>query len=189
MWSKWRPVQTAAIGAYLVGAAKLTVTNKGRVAAQRGVAKVAVVKGVCTFGALGATWYASRLGSRLHHEAERAQEGGEDGPSRGTTTERAPTGLSREAEDVLRRLRAAQMAVPLLTGVALVADARLGEQQRPSEVLRGIAARVVPDALQALPDKLHVGDAAEALHLPDAVRSLEDVAKQLPETARALVAR
>ena len=68
VWTKWRPIQTAAIGAYLVGAAKLTTTNKGRVLAQRGVARAAAVKGVCTLGALGATWYASHLGSRIHHE-------------------------------------------------------------------------------------------------------------------------
>lgn len=185
VWTKWRPIQTAAIGAYLVGAAKLTTTNKGRVLAQRGVARAAAVKGVCTLGALGATWYASHLGSRIHHEAERAGgERSDDGQ------DRDETGLSEEATAVLGKLRMAQVAVPVLTGVALMADSRLGEQQRPGEVLRGVAARVVPDVLQSLPERLHLGDGGSGpAPLSEAVRSIEEVAKHLPDTARSLVAR
>jgi len=181
VWTRWRPVQTAAIGAYLVGATKLTTTNKGRLLGQRGVGRIAAVKAACTLGALGATWYASHLGSQLHHEVDRPPGAPSDAPD-------STTGLSRESQDTLRRLRMAQIAVPLLTGVALVADSRLGEQQRPAEVLRGVAARVVPDSLQSLPEKL-LGDGAGGLHLPDAVHALEDAAKHLPETARSLVTR
>jgi hypothetical protein len=177
-WSRWQPAQTAAIGVHLVGAAKLTTTNKGRLASQRGVGRWATVKGVCTIGALGATVYAAKLGRQVHLEMERSA-----GPEHAE-----PTQDTAAARGSLRRLRTVQAAVPLLTGVMLVADAKLGEQQRPMQVIRGIAARAVPDALQTLPDSLHPGQAiTEAVrHLPESVRSLPESAKQLPHSARVL---
>jgi hypothetical protein len=177
-WSRWQPVQTTAIGAYLLGAAKLTTTNKGRLASQRGVGRWAMVKGVCTVGALGATVYAGKLGRQVHQEME-----GSAGPEPAEPTQDAAS-----ASASLRRLRTVQAAVPLLTGVMLVADAKLGEQQRPMQVIRGIAARAVPDSLQTLPDSLHPGQAiTEAVrHLPESVRSLPESAKQLPHAARVL---
>jgi hypothetical protein len=172
VWRRWQPVQNAAIGAYLLGAAKLTTTNKGRMFAQRGVGKAAAVKAACTVGALGATFYAARLGRQAHQELER------DG---------------KTSEETMSRLRMAQTAVPVLTGAMLVADARLGEQQRPMQVLRGMAARAVPDALHSLPEAMHVGPALEAVseaarHLPDAARHLPDAVRALPDPAR-LVSR
>jgi hypothetical protein len=176
VWRRWSPVQSAAIGAYLLGSAKLTTTNKGRIAGQRGVAKVAFVKAACTAGALGATYYASKLGKQVHREVERSSTDGS-----------AATGV----EQSMKRLRMAQAAVPLLTGTMLVADARLGEQQRPMQVLRGMAARAVPDSLQSLPDMLHAGPALGAVtgaakHFPEAMQMLPEAAKHLPEAAKHL---
>lgn len=212
-WARWTPVQTAAIGAHLLGAAKLATTNKGRVVGQKGVGKVAVFKAVCTAGALGATVYASKLGKEVHAaSADGSAPGAGTGTVGGGPTSSAPNGSSSSAgasDDTLRRLRAAQVAVPVLTGAMLVADARLGEQQRPMEVLRGMAARAVPDslsdALPSLPDPLSdvlpspptiAGVAAAvkgipeaAKHLPDAARHLPDAARHVPEQARELVSR
>lgn len=184
-WKRWSPVQTAAIAAHLVGSTKLATTNKGRLLAQRGVGKVSVVKTACTAGALAATFYASRLGREVHHDLDEAPAGdGAGGPQDG--------GLPAEVQDKLRRLRLVQLAVPALTGAMLVADSRLGEQQRPMEVLRGVAARAVPDALQSLPDTLqHLPETLQ--HLPAAVPqvrpAVEDLAHQLPEAVRHLVTR
>ena len=185
--TRWTPIQSAAIAAHLVGSTKLATTNKGRLLAQRGVGKVSLVKTLCTAGALGATVYASRLGSEVHRNL--ADAGGSDGGSRGGPDDGA---VPSEVHDQLRRLRLVQLAVPALTGAMLVADSRLGEQQRPLEVLRGVAARAVPDALQSLPDALqhlpasvpaalHVKPAVEELahQLPDAVRHLPDAARHL----------
>lgn len=167
VWRRWSPVQTAAITAHLAGSAKLAMTNKGRLGAQRGVPSAAIVKGVCSVGALGATFYASRLGRKVYAEA---QQRGEADPS-------------AEGSSTIRRLRKVQIAVPVLTGAMIVADARLGEQQRPTEVLKGVAERLVPDALHSIPDALH--------SIPDAMRSVpvadtsRDVISKAGEIGRA----
>jgi len=155
VWRRWSPLQTGAIAAHLAGSVKLATTNKGRLAAQRGVPSVAIVKGVCTVGALGATVYASRLGREVHREEQ----------------DRGDAERSAEGSEKLRRLRKVQAVVPVLTGAMLVADARLGEQQRPTEVLKGVAQRLVPDALHSVPDALH--SVPDALHsVPEALRSV-----------------
>ena len=196
VWKRWSPLQTAAIGAHLVGSTKLATTNKGRLLAQRGVGKVSLVKTLCTAGALGATFYASRLGSEVHRDLTAADR-----------SARAPGGpddgaLPPEVRAKLSRLRVVQVAVPALTGAMLVADSRLGEQQRPLEVLRGVAARAVPDALQSLPDALHsLPEALQslpaalpaALHVKPAVEELAhqlpDAVRHLPDAARHLASR
>lgn len=189
VWKRWSPIQSAAIAAHLVGSTKLSTTNKGRLLAQRGVGKVSLVKTLCTAGALGATVYASRLGSEVHRSLADSASGAE--PSGGPDDGALPS----EVQDQLRRLRLVQLAVPALTGAMLVADSRLGEQQRPLEVLRGVAARAVPDALQSLPDALQHLPAAvpAALHVKPAVEELAhqlpDAVRHLPDAARHLVAR
>jgi hypothetical protein len=193
VWKRWSTVQTAAVGAHLLGSTKLATTNKGRLLAQRGVGKVSLVKTLCTAGALGATLYASRLGSEVHRELHEGDAGGDEVPE--------------QVRAKLGRLRMVQLAVPALTGAMLVADSRLGEQQRPIEVLRGVASRAVPDALQSLPDALQslpdalhglpdalqslpgargVGAAVGELNLPDALKHLPEAARHLPEAARHL---
>jgi hypothetical protein len=201
-WRAWSPVQTVAIGAHLLGSAKLATTNKGRVFGQQGVASVSIVKTACTLGAVGATWYASRLGRQVHERA--AAAAARDREDHGPGAVRSGT-ADRTAEEALRadlqRLRLVQMAVPALTGAMLVADARLGEQQRPMQVLKGMAARAVPDALQSLPDSLpSLPDplqlapalgavAGAAKSLPDAMRSLPESVQHLPDAARSLASR
>ncbi len=160
-WRRWSPVQSVAITAHLVGSARLAMTNKGRLGAQRGVPSAAIVKGVCTVGALGATFYASRLGRDAYEEAQ--QEGEESAVERSAT---------------LRRLRTVQIAVPVLTGAMIVAEARLGEQQRPGQVLKGVAERMVPDALHSIPDALH--------SLPDALQSMPDALQSIPDALRSV---
>ena len=129
-WSRWTPVNLAAIVAHVAGASVLTAANKGRIAGQRGVAADAAAKAVLTLAALGATAYARALGRKVTGES----------PVQDATT---PTsGTPGEVAQAQRTLTALQWAVPALTGAMLVLDARLGEQQRPSEVSRGILARL-----------------------------------------------
>ncbi len=169
-WRRWSPVQTAAICAHLIGAAKLTTTNKGRLGVQRGVPSVAIFKAVTTAGALGATIYASKLGRAAHREmTEQRDDDGNPDSSAGSST--------------VKRLRVVQMAVPILTGAMLVADARLGEQQRPMQVLKGAAERLVPDALHSVPDALQ--------SVPTALQAVSEKLQAIPivDTSRELTAK
>jgi hypothetical protein len=138
-WSKWTPVNLAAIAAHVAGSAMLTVGNKGRLTGQKGVATTAIAKTAVTAGALGATAYARALGQKMIEAGDVPVEGGTD-PSGETPPEIA---------SVQRKLNVLQWAIPALTGSLLVMDSLMGEQQRPGEAASGFVARILPDRLAA----------------------------------------
>lgn len=138
-WSRWTPVNLAAIGAHLAGSLALTGANKGRIAGQKNVATTAIAKTAVTAGALAATAYARALGQKVIDAGDVPVEGGTD-PSAQTPPEVA---------DAQRKLSKLQWAIPALTGTLLVMDALMGEQQRPSQAAQGIVARLIPDSLAA----------------------------------------
>jgi hypothetical protein len=138
-WSRWTPVNLAAIGAHLVGSGVLTLENKGRIAGQRNVASTALAKTAVTAAALGATAYARALGQKVMKAGDVPVEGGTD-PSAQT-----PPNVA----GAQRKLNALQWAIPALTGSLLVMDALMGEQQRPREAAVGFVQRILPDSLAA----------------------------------------
>lgn len=152
-WAAWQPVQTAAIVAQLASGAGLTVVNRERVVGQSGVAGASVVRTALTGAALVATVVAARSGRTAEQAVEEAagdgaapQPGGGDEAGNGSGGD--PKG--QRSGSALAVTRAAQWAVPLLTGAMLVLDARMGEQQRPGQVLRGVLERAVPAPVSAL---------------------------------------
>ena len=148
-WGRWTPVNAAAIGAHLLGGAKITTGNKGRLVGQQGVGSAAALKAGVTAAALGATAYSRILGQKvMEAEAKEASQSfGSDGlPVADATTPNAQT--PEDAAKAQRQLKLLQWAIPALTGALLVLNARMGEQQRPSEVAKGIVGRYIPDALQ-----------------------------------------
>lgn len=133
-WSRWTPVNLAAIAAHLAGGAVIVVANKGRITGQRGVATSTVVKTVLTGAALAATGYARYLGQKQM-----------DNP--GAPVAAATTPASGTPDDVAsaqRQQRIVQWAIPALTGAVLVINAWMGEQQRPTEVASGVLGRLLP---------------------------------------------
>jgi hypothetical protein len=73
-WDRWGPVNLAAIGAHLVGAAGILVSEVPRVATQKGVGAMSVAKTALTAAALGATAY-SRLAGKKMEKARRYAAG------------------------------------------------------------------------------------------------------------------
>jgi hypothetical protein len=114
-WDRWTPVNAAAIGAHLVGSTGLLLGNKGRVLSQRGVAA-----------------YSRMLGRRVSDNTHVPAESGTEPSAR----------TPRDVAEAQRKLRLLQWAVPALTAAMIVTDARLGEQQRVSQVLDGITGRI-----------------------------------------------
>ena len=133
-WARWTPLNLAGIVAHLTGGAVLTGANKGRLAGQQGVAGASTVKTALTVAALGTTAYARMLGKKL----ERAG----DVPVKGGTTPNPAT--PDEVTRAQRQLTALQWVIPVLTGAMLVINARMGEQQRPTQVTKGLVARFFP---------------------------------------------
>ena len=133
-WARWTPLNLAGIVAHLAGGAVLTGANKSRLAGQQGVATASTVKTALTAAALATTAYARVLGKRLERAGDVPVEGG--------TTPNAAT-----PEDVARpqrQLTALQWVSPVLTGAMLVIGARMGEQQRATQVTGGLIRRLLP---------------------------------------------
>jgi hypothetical protein len=133
-WDRWTPVNAAAIGAHLVGSVGLLAANKGRIGAQEGVATMSVVKTALTAAAVGATGYSRVLGRRVSAQRDVPVDAG-DNPSFQTP------------EDVAaaqRQLKVLQWVIPALTGALVVVSALAGEQQRASEVQKGLIGRLIP---------------------------------------------
>jgi hypothetical protein len=133
-WARWTPLNLAGIAAHLAGSAVLTGANKGRLAGQQGVAAAATVKTALTVAALGTTAYARVLGRRLERAGDVPVEGG--------TTPGPAT--PEEVTRAQRQLTALQWVIPALTGAVLVVNARMGEQQRPAQVGKGLVRRLLP---------------------------------------------
>ena len=126
-WDRWAPVNLAAIGAHLAGAAGILVFEAPRVATQKGVGAMSVAK-----TALGATAY-SRLAGKKMEKAGGA-------PVDGITEPAAST--PGDVSAAQRQQRVAQWMVPVFTGALLVVSSLAGEQQKPGSVRRGVGARV-----------------------------------------------
>jgi hypothetical protein len=133
-WARWTPLNLAGIAAHLAGGAVLTGANKGRLAGQQGVARASMAKAALTVAALGATGYARLLGRKLERAGDVPVEGGT------TPNPTTPEDVARAQ----RQLTALQWVIPVLTGAVLVVNARMGEQQRPTQVTQGLLRRLLP---------------------------------------------
>jgi len=132
-WSKWTPVNAAAIGAHLIGATGQMLTERKRLAGQAGVGTMSAAKTALTLAALGATGYGRALGKKI--------ENANGTPVKGVTepSEQTP----QEVAAAQKRLRAIQWAIPALTGALVVMTSFAGEQQRPGQVAKGVRRRIM----------------------------------------------
>ncbi|MBM7493576.1 hypothetical protein JOD64_004798 [Micromonospora luteifusca] len=130
-WSRWTPVNAAAIGAHLAGAVGELVTESPRVAAQSGVGRTSAIKTALTIGALAVTGYSRLIGMRLEKAGA--------SPVSGTTEPNHQTPASVASSQ--RQMKLLQWAIPALTGTLVVVTAYMGEQQKPGQVFKGILGR------------------------------------------------
>ena len=127
-WGRWAPVNAAAIGIHAVGGAALIAGNAGRVAAQKGTRGNTVVKAGLTLLAMGVSAYSGAQGARLGKESPTPAASGVD-PSPGT---------SEEAAKAQKQLKLLQWSIPALTGILLVMGVQQGEDQKASQVAKGL---------------------------------------------------
>ncbi len=131
-WGRWTPVNAAAIGAHLLGGLQLVRANKGRIAGQTGVKGATTLKTALTAAALGATAYSRVLGEKVMRAGDVPVAGGTD-PLPSTPIEVA---------QAQKQLSFLQWGIPALTGSMLMMNAKMGEQQRPSEVAKGLGRKL-----------------------------------------------
>jgi hypothetical protein len=82
------------------------------------------------------TGYARLLGKRLERAGDVPVEGG--------TTPNPGRPPDEDVARAQRKLAALQWVIPALTGAVLVVNARMGEQQRPAQVSKGLVRRLLP---------------------------------------------
>jgi hypothetical protein len=132
-WDRWTPVNAAAIGAHLAGAAGLLKHDLGRAKVQQGVPTMAGIKTALTVAALAVTGYSRMLGQRVSgHDAVPASDG--TSPSTATPPDVAAA---------QKQLKVLQWAVPAITGSIVLISAYASEQYRPEEVSKGVLQRVL----------------------------------------------
>ena len=132
-WDRWTPVNAAAIGMHVLGSLAQLGGNARRVNAQEGVAQMVVLKTAVTAAALGATAYSRMLGAKVSQQTDVPAESGTE-PAAATPPDVAAA---------QRQLAMLQWAVPALTGALVVISSFAGEQQRASEVHKGLARRLM----------------------------------------------
>ena len=135
-WDRWTPVNAAAIGAHLIGSVGQLGGNSDRIKAQQGVGTMSVAKTVVTAAALGVTAYSRVLGKKVSQRT--------DVPAASGTEPTAST--PDDVASAQKQLKALQWAIPALTGSLVVVSAYAGEQQRASEVHKGVLQRITPGA-------------------------------------------
>jgi hypothetical protein len=132
-WDRWTPVNAAAIGLHLAGSVGQLGGNSGRIKAQQGVGTMVVAKTALTAAALGVTAYSRVLGRKVSERTDVPAASG---------TEPAPS-TPADVAAAQKQLALLQWAVPALTGALVVVSAFAGEQQRATEVHKGLAQRLI----------------------------------------------
>jgi hypothetical protein len=130
-WGRWTPLNAAAIGAHVLGAAEMTWANKKRLKDQKGVGGASLLKAGLTAAALGATAYSRVLGQKVMDAGDVPVAGG---------TEPLPS-TPDDVAKAQQQLKALQWVIPALTGSMLGMNSLMGEQQRPKNVARGVMRR------------------------------------------------
>jgi hypothetical protein len=130
-WDRWTPVNAAAIGAHLVGSVGQLAGNSARIGHQQGVGTMAIVKTGLTVAALGATAWSRALGQTVSKHENPAVGSGT------TPTDATPP----EVAAAQKRLAVLQWVIPAVTGALVVVTSFAGEQQRASEVHKGVLNR------------------------------------------------
>ncbi len=140
-WTRWAPVNATAIGAHLVGATGLLLTDWPRVRGQQGVARSSAIKTATTGVGVGvAVW-----SGLLHRKMDRAGAV----PVAGAT--QAAPGTPPDVARVLRQLKLVQWLNPAV-GLGLIALSDWqSQQQRGSEVAKGRVQRLLPTRLTPAP--------------------------------------
>jgi len=149
-WARWTPVNLGAIGAHVAGAGWLLWANKGRLSSQKGVLAMSITKTAFTAAALGATAYSRILGEQVIQAGDVPTEGG-------TTPHPATPDKVAKAQ---RQLTLLQWTIPALTGGIIVISAYAGEQQRPSQVKKGLLSGGIGQLGKSIAAGALVGQAA-----------------------------
>jgi uncharacterized membrane protein len=127
-WSRWHRISTPAIAAHLVAGVGLSLANRGRLSVQAGATRTMVTRTAVTGVALATEVASRRIGRRIGEHAGRS----------GTQDDEP----GQEVGRLQRQLTVAQWSNVAAVATMVAVGSRMGEQQRPRELVRGIASRL-----------------------------------------------
>lgn len=127
-WTRWAPVNAAAIGAHLVGGAGLLVTDWPRVRSQEGVGRSTAIKTAATGAGLCVAAWSAALNRKMAQASPV--------PVAGATEASAQT--PPDVAKTLRQLKVVQWLNPLVSFGLIGLTAWHEEQQRATEVTAGL---------------------------------------------------
>ena len=142
-WSRWAPVNAAAVGAHMVGAVGLLITEADRVRNQDGVGRSSAIKTVATAAALGTAGWSLALNRKMAAAGPVPVEGATE----------ASASTPPDVAKTLKQLKLVQWLNPLTTGAIILVTSWQEEQMRAGQVapglVKGITSRV-PGGLPTL---------------------------------------
>jgi hypothetical protein len=134
-------VAGAGVLAHLVGSAGLTVTDSGRIATQKGVARSSAVKTALEVAGIGVSVWSLAL--------NRAMANAGPAPVEGATEPGAAT--PQEVAKLQQQLKISQWANPAVAGALIAVSSWMSEQQRTTQVVPGIVKGVTGSPWLAVP--------------------------------------
>ena len=130
-WARWAPVNAAAIVVHAVGGIGLIVVNRGRLAGRKGAAGEHCCEGDPDRGGVHRVHRVRRLEGAVAEKAGQVLAEGAVIPSEDTPPQVAAA---------QQQLRIAQWVTPAVTAVLIVLGAQQGEQQKSTELVKGLGA-------------------------------------------------
>ena len=132
-WNRWAPVNAAALGAHLIGATGLLVTDWPRVRSQRGVATSSALKTAATGAGLGVAAWSAVLNRKMNQAGPVPVAG---------ATEAGPA-TPPDVAATQRQLKLVQWLNPAVAlGLIALGDWQ-SQQQRASEEVKGRVQRIL----------------------------------------------
>ena len=131
-WQAWHRVSNPVIVGHLLAGVGMTYTNRARLVGQTGVSTTTVIRALATGSALIAELRARSLGRKIGKAASQPVEG---------STTPGPT-TDPEIAELQRQLRRTQWTAVACTATLVALGAVMGEQQRPTNVVRGALQRL-----------------------------------------------
>lgn len=140
-WRRWAPVNAAALGAHLVGATGLLITDRGRVKHQKGVGRSTAIKTVATGAGLGVAAWSALLNQKMTKALPVAVDG---------ATEPGPL-TPPDVAQTQKQLKIAQWANPAVAFSLVALSSWHAEQQRTAQVAQGGLAKLADRAPLPVP--------------------------------------
>jgi hypothetical protein len=160
-WSRWAPVNGAAVIAHTVGAAGLLRTELPRVKTQQGLGRSSAIKTAVTAAGLGVSAWSAVLNRKM------AAAG--PVPVQGSTEASATT--PPDVAKTLKQLKLVQWLNPLLAGAIVGVTSWQEEQMRTSQVVPGVLQGLTGRLPKAVPAAAVLGLGALALRRRSGGRS------------------